>query len=264
MHTSALRKANSLVLLCNPIDVSELQSKNNQHPGRHCAAINNNPCGPLSPLGEDGCESLEINSMKTITIAASSATNIQLDWALAMLLGRAEREPVHAKDADLEGEALPFTLYETTKIYSPNTLSDARVSPIRVTRFGVQNGAKIPTINFLGEDNSEGRGVVGTFYLTSQEAELEAKATLKGYALDFHPTTSWGDCGQLLHDYRVTFEDCGGQQFKARTSLMGRRPGEGRGATHQVAAVRSILAMEFGDTIVVPEDLATLVANWRR
>lgn len=202
--------------------------------------------------------------MKTISIPVASATNIQLDWAMAIFLGRAEREPVHAKDADLEGKTLPVTLYETASIYSPNAPSEARVTPIRVTRFGVQEGAKLPTINFLGEDNSEGRGVVGMFYLTSQEAEMDAKAALKGYALDFHPTTSWGDCGQLIHDFRVTFEDCAGQHFKARTALMGRQAGEGLGATHQVAAVRSILAMESGETIVVPEDLATLVANWRR
>ncbi len=202
--------------------------------------------------------------MKRIPIAVSTASNIQLDWAMAMILGRAEREPVHAKDTDLEGKALPITLYETASIYSPNTPYEARVSPIRVTRFGVQNGAKLPTINFLAEDGSEGRGVVGMFYLTKQEAELEAKATLKGYALDFHPTTSWGDCGQLLHDYRVTFEDCEGHHFKAHTSRLGRRAGEGQGATHQVAALRSILTMESGDNIMVPENLATLVANWRR
>lgn len=202
--------------------------------------------------------------MKTINIAVSWASNIQLDWAMAMILGRAEREPVYAKDDDLEGKVLPITLYETASITSPNTPFDVRVSSIRVTRFGVLPGAKLPLINFLCEDGSEGRGAVGMFYLTKQEAELEAKATLKGYALEFHPTTSWGDCGQLLHDYRVTFEDCDGQHFKARTSHMGWRVGEGLGATHQVAAVRSILAMESGGTITVPEELATLVANWRR
>lgn len=194
--------------------------------------------------------------MKTILIDLMEASNTQLDWALAILRGRAERRAVHAKDDDLYALPLPCMLYEVATITSPSGEVASKVSPIIVTRFGVVGDAKLPTINFVDDNRQEGRGVAGSYFLSREEAELEAKAIARGYAVSYHPTTSWADGGPLLDEYQIGFGpmvNTGGYVARATKGLGS--SGTCNGQDHLQAAARSILACEGITTLEVPYNL---------
>lgn len=199
--------------------------------------------------------------MKTILIDLMEASNTQLDWALAILRGRAERRAVHAKDANLRAVPLPCELYEVSTITSASGGVRAKVSPITVTRFGVLEGAKLPTISFVDDRGQEGRGVAGSYYLTREEADMEAKAIMNGFAVSFRPATSWSHGGPLLDEYKIGFGpmvNSGGYVARATKGLGS--SGTCNGQDHLQAAARSILACEGITTLEVPYNLEDLRA----
>jgi hypothetical protein len=113
-----------------------------------------------------------------------------LDWAAASFSGVAMREPIYASDKDLEELKIPFTMYETSYVYRNGALIQVDVSPITVTRFGINTevGATAPSISFTDAKGRKALGSARDYFLDLAEAELEAKAAMKGSLEEFHPS----------------------------------------------------------------------------
>lgn len=90
-----------------------------------------------------------------------------------------ELENLRAEYADLEGQAVPLTLYEATYVYRDGRMVEGEVQPVKVTRIGVspEIGATAPSIDFVRADGQKARGSVSQFYERKEWAQRE---------VDFH------------------------------------------------------------------------------
>lgn len=83
-------------------------------------------------------------------------------------------ELARASNKDLEGRALPLTMYEATYTYtSDSVLAAGAVRPIQVTRFGVLPGASSPSISFTDHNGRAACGAASLFYTTPEAAQAE-------------------------------------------------------------------------------------------
>ena len=84
---------------------------------------------------------------------------------------------------------VPFRLWEVNYVYQGGRLIDARVLPITVTRFGIDEGCTAPSISFTDVHGRKARASVNMFYLAEHDAYQEvAQATAaerKEAALDY-------------------------------------------------------------------------------
>ena len=87
----------------------------------------------------------------------------------------------HAKDSNVEGRTVPFTLYDVEidydEFYNP---IGGQVIPIQVKRYGVNLGCSSPTVDFFdSKSRRTATGKVNRFYLTSEDAQTEIDLTIK-------------------------------------------------------------------------------------
>lgn len=196
-------------------------------------------------------------------IEVNAASNAVLNWAMAKITGRALRHPVRATNEDVEGMALPFELFEVNYTYRSGDVAGATCTPIKVVRFGsnVPPGAPAPSIDFEWGEGQAGRGNVGDYYLTLEEAQLEARGTMHGILEGYVPTIDWDVGGPLLDNYGILFaapKRRSGlpRQFEATLDPQGEPSACGLGPTHLIAAMRCIVIAKMGEVIEVPDDIA--------
>jgi hypothetical protein len=191
--------------------------------------------------------------------AYKDLTHRQLDWCIAKLTGRALRSPRRGTDADAEGRAVPFRMYETVATTVDGKTTHT-VAPLTVTRFGVAGpGASLPTISFVGSDGRAARGSMSLFFVDREEAELEAQGANRGYFEGFHPTTN------PAHGLPIRDLVDGGIELKRwvdpdiawRAQVeIGEDHAAAFGPTELIAFARAFVRRHMGDMIEVPADVA--------
>lgn len=196
-------------------------------------------------------------------IEVNAASNAVLNWAMAKITGRALRYPVRATKDDVEGLALPFDLYEVKYTYRSGDVAGATCTPIKVVRLdgSAPTGGSTPSIEFEWGDGQFGRGALGDYYLTLDEAQLEVRGTMQGMLDGYTPTTDWEVGGPLLDKYGVLFaathRSCDlPRQVLATLDTLGESSACGIGTTRLVAAMRCIVIAKMGEVIDVPDEVA--------
>lgn len=186
-------------------------------------------------------------------VMVAEATPAQLDRMVAKAEGRALREPVYATNKDVEALTVPFVLWETTGTYREDACVKAEVSPITVTRYGVNHavGASAPSISFIASNGRSALGSVEMFFLTKEEAELDAQLCLFGGLDGYSPTTDWAQGGPIIEAEGIYYEPLG-------TEFLAHKDGtdvEAVGPTPLIAAMRCYCCAKLGDEIDIPEEL---------
>ena len=197
--------------------------------------------------------------MKTMLI--KDIDGRQANWAVANLKGMALRDPIYACDEDVEGKQVPFVLYEVVSTYHGDDIVSAIVTPVKVVRYGVNHeaGASAPSITFIGHDGRKALGSVDMFFICKEEAELEARHQTKGHVCDFTPVDDWTQCGQIIEEYGIMFrsvQHSKGLTIQAYLRSRGTSGPSGFGENHRIAALRCLLASEYGENVDVPSDLS--------
>lgn len=217
-------------------------------------------------------------------VKVSEATDNQLNWMVAKCEGRALREPVYATNKDVESSMTPFTLWETTGTYRDDTCIGAAVSPITVTRYGINYavGASAPSISFTDSKGRSALGSVGMFFLTKEEAELDAQLCLFGGLDGYSPTTDWSQGGPIIERERIELCSYSNDGVETAFKSMGDERGnysheeeyvvsvpevvvwtawvkygsyKQDGRTPLIAAMRCFVTSRLGDEVEVPEEL---------
>lgn len=198
---------------------------------------------------------------ETKTISVNDLDGPALAWAVGVQRGRATRAPVPAKDADVENLAVPFTLYEveTTSDSDGDTFAkSARVRPIEVTRYGVNKavGATAPSISFRDADGRKALGSVDMFYLTPEEAAIEAQIALCGAVYDgYDPADDWNECGRIIEELDILFSPSGEAGITAYTRNAGLAGPVGVSDDYRTAVLRCFMHVMQGPMVTVPADL---------
>jgi len=194
---------------------------------------------------------------KMKTVRTSDISGRALAWAVAFVQGRALREPVYATNDDVKDLPIPFTLYEVTHVLRNDVLVSTHVQPVTVERYGVLQDvrASAPTITFCGADGRRGLGTVDMFFMTKDEADLDAQLQLKGGLEGFDPENNWRQTGDLIDEVGIMFQSSGPQDILAYTRMRGISGPTAIGASHRQAALRLVVMMKFGNEIEVPAEL---------
>lgn len=200
-------------------------------------------------------------------VKVSEATDNQINWMVAVAEGRALREPVYATNKDVESSMTPFTLWETTGTYRDDTCIGAVVSPIKVTRYGINHavGASAPSISFTDSKGRSALGSVNMFFLTKEEAELDAQLCLFGGLDGYSPTTYWDQGGPIIEREKIEIHYyCNPDEVMASLHI-GEYDDEGEfiadshhpmtGPTPLISAMRCFVISRLGDEVEVPEEL---------
>ncbi len=200
-----------------------------------------------------------MKKLKSVPVAEINGQ--ALNWAVASVLGRAMRQPIAARDADVEHLKVPFTLFEVACTYRDGALVSARVRPITVERYGINTdvGATAPSITFRDEDGRRALGSVDMFYMTEQEAQVEVLETLHGGLEDFDPINDWSQGGPIIDKIGIMFYSSEGE-IAAYLRARGTSGPIGKGATHLIAAMRCLVTAEKGAEIAVPQELVDQTA----
>jgi len=187
-----------------------------------------------------------------------------LDWAVAKCEGKALREPVNAAYADVAKMKVPFYLREVVCTYQNDVCVRAEVKDIKVTRCGIDAtvGATSPSISFTGSDGRLARGSVDMFFISTEEAELEALSYLKGGTENFSPSTDWAQGGPIIEREKLDIKSPRPNWQKYTAYIPQWRQGCGvsetfaqYGPTPLIAAMRCYVLSVQGDTIDIPEEL---------
>lgn len=136
-------------------------------------------------------------------VKVSEASGPVLDWMVAKCEGAPSESPRQASNEDLEGKALPLTMYEVVQRFDAETdeLLDAFVSPIKVVRYGINSaiGATSPSITAVDERGDRFLGSVSDYYMTKEAAEVEVLLVKFGHDLeDYSPSTDWSLGGPII------------------------------------------------------------------
>ena len=184
-----------------------------------------------------------------------------LDWAVAMSEGRVLREPINATYGDVVGIKTPFYLREVVATYNSEKCVAAVVKDIKVIRCGGDSsvGASAPSISFVTSDGVTCRGSIEMFFLSTEEAELEAQRYLHGDTDGFTPATDWSQGGPIIEREEITISHW------SRTRLIkfwraGLTDENGKcywqdGPTMLIAAMRAYVAFKLGDEVEISEEL---------
>lgn len=181
-----------------------------------------------------------------------------LDWAVAKCEGRVLREPVNATYEDVAGIKTPFYLREVAATYHNETCVAAVVKDIKVIRCGVDLsiGASAPSISFVASDGVICRGSVEMFFLSNEEAEMEAQRYLHGDTEGFSPSTNWAQGGPIIEREEIALAP--GYNWEATKEIEYRGEADycvQHGPTPLIAAMRSYVCGNLGDEIEIPEEL---------
>ncbi len=194
---------------------------------------------------------------KMKTVRTSEIYGRALAWAVALVQGRALREPVYATNDDVKDLPIPFTLYEVTHVLRNDVLVSTHVQPVTVERYGILQHvrATAPSITFRGADGRRSLGSVSMFFLTEEEAQLDVQLQMKGGLKGFDPETDWRQTGDLIDEVGIMFQSSGHLEVLAYTRMRGTSGPTAIGASHRQAALRLVVMLKFGKEIEVPVEL---------
>ncbi|RUP35718.1 MAG: hypothetical protein EKK45_00330 [Curvibacter sp.] len=194
---------------------------------------------------------------KMKTVRTSEISGRALAWAVALVQGRALREPVYATNDDVKDLPIPFTLYEVTHVLRNDVLVSTHVQPVTVERYGILQHvrATAPSITFRGADGRRSLGSVSMFFLTEEEAQLDAQLQMKGGLKGFDPENDWRQTGDLIDEVGIMFQSSGHLEVLAYTRMRGTSGPTAIGASHRQAALRLVVMLKFGKEIEVPAEL---------
>ncbi len=194
---------------------------------------------------------------KMKTVRTSEISCRALAWAVALVQGLALREPVYATNDDVKDLPIPFTLYEVTHVLRNDVLVSTHVQPVTVERYGILQHVKAtaPSITFRGADGRRSLGSVSMFFLTEEEAQLDAQLQMKGGLKGFDPENDWRQTGDLIDEVGIMFQSCGPLDVLAYTRMRGTSGPTAIGASHRQAALRLVVMLKFGNEIEVPAEL---------
>jgi hypothetical protein len=206
-----------------------------------------------------------------------------LDAAVAVCKGIPLRRGIRASNENVEDLKVPFTLYEVQVRYQGEKCIGAEVKEIEVIRYGISYplGATAPSISFIDSCGRDGRSTVDCFYLSREEAEIEATIEKLGKFEDFYPSTNWAQAGPVFERegiavrkdpdsgtwFALSLKDAGGSRsvnWDEFTYKGAKRYGnlsyelEARrqrfqGSTPLVAIMRCYVGSKFGEEIEIPE-----------
>lgn len=196
------------------------------------------------------------------TVHADTASEGQLNWAVAKTLGMALREPVSAKDEDFAGMAVPFKLYDVFNSGS-DEVPYYEIRVVTVTRHGILPDASAPTVDVEYFSERLGRNVralstVDFYFASREEAEVDVNASMRGsYDEDFHPVLDWNFVGEFIDDLDILFTRA--DRYRVRAFLDGRdAQGEQTfsiGENHREAAIRLYVKLKLGDLFEAPASI---------
>ena len=194
---------------------------------------------------------------KMKTVRTSEIYGRALAWAVALVQGRALREPVYATNDDVKDLPIPFTLYEVTHVLRNDVLVSTHVQPVTVERYGILQHvrATAPSITFRGADGRRSLGSVSMFFLTEEEAQLDVQLQMKGGLKGFDPENDWRQTGDLIDEVGIMFQSSGHLEVLAYTRMRGTSGPTAIGASHRQAALRLVVMLKFGKEIEVPVEL---------
>ena len=190
----------------------------------------------------------------------SELAGFKLDYAVAMCEGYALREPVRARNEDVEHLPVPFKMYGVqTQVNVNEKSTHSTVEEVTVTRYGVVSEvrATAPTISFTDEKGIECWGTVKLFYLSREEAELECLVENVGSVYGFSPSTNWALGGEIIEREGISV-DRDAVDWTAWTWARTRDAAEyvSSGDTPLIAAMRCFVVSKLGDEVEIPEDIA--------
>ena len=185
-------------------------------------------------------------------VKVSEITNKQINYLVAQLEGRVLRDPIAATHLDVEHLAVPFTLYEVNYYLDGDESNHtADVTPIRVTRYGVNHaaGATAPSISFTDHQGRKALGTVENYFLLESEAQLEAKASTVGTLEGVDPCANWEDCMPIVARERMLIKPIARTWVVSTYSLSHFAYGD----TLQVAAMRCYINSKLGPEVEFEE-----------
>ena len=194
---------------------------------------------------------------KMAHVPVSKISGKALAWAVAAVRGRALRDPIPASYEAVKGLEVPFELFDVDIRSRGEEIIDAKVFPVTVERCGinVKVGASAPSIDVRYHCGERASASIDMFYLTKEEAEIDAQRCLHGSVRDYDPVNDWAECGKLIDEFGILFQAGGHGELIAYLRADGLDGPSGRARDHRTAALRCVLAARVGNVVVVPAEL---------
>jgi hypothetical protein len=188
--------------------------------------------------------------MNTTLVNTPALIDRALDYAVAKAEGRVLRIPTRATNADLEKLQAPFKLYDTVC-----RSGQWHVVEVIVTFFGVRTdvGATAPSVTVLYADGRERWSSADSFYLTREEAQLEADLENIGGLDGLAPSTDGAQGMEIIEREKITIEYLGWADTKWQSNIEGENYSQGPAPL--IAAMRCYVASKLGDTVEIPNEL---------
>lgn len=184
-----------------------------------------------------------------------------LSYAAALADGRPAEWPPVTTYADVASLTVPFTMYEVTQVIKTGEPVRHEVRPITVTRYGILPGCSSPSIDITDRDGRKAHAGVGMFYLTKEEAELDAQCCTFGAARDCNAAEDWSEAGPMIERHGIGVAKAhklSKQWVAAPVDWAFLSPDEGcpaYGTTPIEAALRCLVHSKFGDEVELPDNL---------
>lgn len=193
-----------------------------------------------------------------------------LDWAVVKTLGGVQPIPETTWE-DVKDIEVPFQMWEVVT----NSDGDAWIEPISVVRCGVDHtvGATAPSISAIDSKGETFRGSIRDYYLTALQAENEVRRITKGdLSNPLKYSTKWEYGGPLIDASKINLVCTGGKWVAELgqldpintygpqgddwgTYFQIEEFGVATGPTPLIAAMRALIASQFGSEVEVPDNL---------